>query len=48
MSKEALDYAAECEFEAGLVAVQSDNQFLKDLHLVRAWFAQQEANNGAD
>lgn len=42
------EYAAECEYEAGMVAVQSDNQFLKDLHLVRAWFARQEANHGTD
>lgn len=36
------EYAAECRFEADMLTVQSDNQFLRDLHAVRAELAANE------
>lgn len=42
MSKEAADYAKETRFEADMVTDQSDNQFLRDLHAVRAELAANE------
>lgn len=44
MDKESADYAIESRFEADMVTVQSDNQFLRDLHAVRAELARLEAD----
>lgn len=40
------EYAEECRFEADMLTVQSDNQFLRDLHTVRAELAAMEAEAG--
>lgn len=36
-------YAAQCQRESDMVTVQSDNQFLIDLHQFRAYLAAKEA-----
>lgn len=41
--EEALNYAEECQREFDMVTVQSDNQFLIDLHRFRAGLAAMEA-----
>lgn len=43
--QEALEYAAQCQFEADMVTVQSDNRFLIDLHQFRAELAAMEAGD---
>lgn len=47
-SNEDADYASECQYEADMVTVQSDNQFLRDLHHYRAELAAMETLIGAD